>query len=297
MKAAALLLALAAAASAQPSSADLANPTKLGDRKEYAPEGISIQPPEGCVTMSSDGPDGQRVIMASRVVRAGGQDEPMGIQVEVIGDLDLTTYRRIMEGLQGARGLAAVTVDNANRNGHSAWRADLTARQGEAPTHLVAIDAGDRLVVVSWAPREATAREFGALLEEAVNSVKVEFREPAATADLPPETWSPEKSGVTLKSPSGWKATDRGEARALKNPRDRFENLAFGLMDGTAREKADQWEALRRDRTASSTCVEAKEETYLGRKSFVCVSRLVHQGVAVLSETRLVEHRGRLVFV
>ena len=217
--------------------------------------------------------------------------------MEVFADLDLPTYRRIVEGLQGALGLAVTTLDEATRDGRPAWRANLAGHQGEPATHVLAINAGDRIVVVSWAPRDAVAREFGALLDESVRSIKVEPRKPVATSEEPTDEWAPEKAGVKLKAPAGWRRTDLGEARALRNPLDRFENLAFGLMDGTVAQKAADWEKLKLDRLAASSCVDAGEETWRERKSFVCRSRVVHQGVAVTSETRLIQHRGRLVFV
>ncbi len=288
---------LAATARAQDTPGALHNPRELDDRKEYAAEGVSFQPPEGSVVVALDGGDGQRVISAARPVRLDGRDEKLSMQVEVIGDLDLVTYRQVVEGLQGARGWAITTVDEATRDGRRAWRADLGGRQGDPVTHVLAIDAGDRIVVASWAPRDSVARAFGAMLEDAVRTLRVVPREAPAGADEPAEEWAPDKAGVTLKSPAGWKPTDRGEVRALKNPRDRFENLAFGLMDGTAGEKAAAWESLKRDPEAAKTCLEAKEEPWGSRKSFVCRSRLVHQGIAVVSETRLIEHRGRLVFV
>lgn len=298
MKRALLALALQAAAFAQDPPGALHNPRELDDRKEYAAEGVSFQPPEGSVVVALDGGDGQRVISAARPVRIEGREEKLSMQVEVIGDLDLVTYRQVVEGLQGARGWAITTVDEATRDGRRAWRADLGGRQGDPVTHVVAIDAGDRIVVASWAPRDPVARAFGAMLEDAVRTLKVVPREPAAAgADEPVEEWAPEKAGVALKTPAGWKSTDRGEVRALKNPRDRFENIAFGLMDGTAAEKAAAWELLKQDREAAKTCLDGKEEPWGSRKSFVCRSRLVHQGIAVVSETRLIEHRGRLLFV
>lgn len=293
--AAAALCASAALAQGVPGALD--NPRELDDRKEYAAEGVSFEPVEGSVVVALDGADGQRVISATRAVKLDGRDERVSVQVEVIGDLDLATYRRIVEGLQGARGLAVTTVDEATRDGRRAWRADLAGARGDPATHLVAIDAGDRIVVAAWAPRDAVAAAFGPLIEESVRSLRVVPRQPDPAADDPAEEWAPGKSGVTLKVPRGWKRTERGEACALRNPRDRFENLAFGLLDGTAAQKAAEWERLRKDREGAKSCLEGREETWSGRASFVCRSRLVHQGIPVVSETRLVEHRGRLVFV
>lgn len=296
-RALAALAICASAAAAQPGDVNLPNPTRLGDRKAYEAEGLSFQAPEGCIVMAADGAEGQRAIGASRLVRVEGQDLKLGLQLEIYRDIDLATYRRIVEGLQGALGLATTTVDEATRDGRAAWRADLSGRQGEPATRVVVIDAGDRIIVVSWAPRDAVAREFGALLEESVRSIKVEAREPPDPAEEPADEWAPENTGVKLKAPAGWKGADRGEARALRNPRDRFENLAFGLMAGTVAEKAAEWEKLKGDRAAAASCVESREETWRERKSFVCKSRVDYQGIPVVSETRLIEHRGRLVFV
>ncbi len=296
MKLALLLALLPAAALAQGTPGALLNPKELDDRKEYAAEGVSFEPVEGSVVVALDGGDGQRVISASRPVRIDGRDEKLALQVEVIGDLDLATYRQVVEGLQGARGWAITTVDEATRDGRKAWRADLGGRQGDPVTHILAIDAGDRTVVASWAPRDVVAAAFAALIEDSVRSLRVVPREPDASAEELTAEWAPEKAGVTLRAP-GWKSTDRGEVRALRNPRDRFENIAFGLMDGTAAEKAAEWARLKADKEAGKSCVDASEEPWGGRKSFVCRSRLVHQGIAVVSETRLIEHRGRLVFV
>jgi hypothetical protein len=290
-------LLLSASASAQPGEVNLPNPEKLGDRKTYEAEGLSFQAPEGCIVIAADGADGQRAIVASRLVRVDAQDLKLGLQIEVFTDLDLATYRRIIEGVQGALGVATTTIDEATRDGRLAWRADLSARQGEPVTHVLALDAGDRIVVASWGPRDPVAREFGALLEESVKSLKLVPREPVVPSLEPTEEWAPVKSGLKMKAPAGWRKADRGEARALRNPRDRFENLAFGLMDGTVDAKAADWEALKSDRTAASSCVDARVEDWRGRKSFMCRSRVVHQGIAVSSETRLIEHRGRLLFV
>lgn len=297
MKTLLFLFLLAAASAAQPTSADLANPTRLGEKKEFSAEGISFQPPEGCVATASDGPDGQRVVAASRIVSVDGRDEPLGLQFEVIGDLDLLTYRRMLEGFQKARGLPLVAVDDATRDGRKAWRVNLPGKPGEPVTRVMAVDAGDRIVVATWSPRDAVAREFGKLFDEAVASLRIEVRDPPAGADDPAEDWAPKGSGVTLKVPAGWKGTERGTVKALRNPRDRFENVAFGLMDGTVDQKAAEWEELKKDRFAAGSCVEARVETFLKRRSFVCRSRVEHQGIPVVSETRLVEHRGKLFFL
>ncbi|MEK7469202.1 MAG: hypothetical protein AAB074_17650 [Planctomycetota bacterium] len=293
----AVLAFCASAACAQPGEVNLPNPARLGDRRTYETEGLSFQAPEGCIILAADGADGQRAIAASRLVRVDGQDLKLGLQLEVFSDLDLATYRRIVEGLQGALGLTTTTVDEATRDGRLAWRADLSSRQGEPVTHVLVVDAGDRIIVVSWAPRDAVAREFSALLDESVRSLKVVPRVPIAASEEPTEEWAPANAGVKLKAPAGWRNADRGEARALRNPRDRFENLAFGLLEGTVQAKAADWEKLKLDRTAAASCVEGREETWRGRKSFVCRSRLAHQGIPVANETRLIEHRGRLVFV
>jgi hypothetical protein len=293
--AAALLAASAALAQAPPPI--LANPSGLGAKKEFPEEGVTLRPVEGALAVASDGPDGQRVINTSRAVRIGGREEPLDLQVEVIRDLDFDIWRSIAERAQKARGFEAVTRDEAVRYGCPAWRAELPGPSGQPAVQILALDAGDRVVVVSWAAREAVAREYGALLEECAASVTPERRERAPAPRAPAIEWKPEKAGASLRYPEGWKGSERGEARALRNPTDRFENLAWGLMDGTIEARKAEWAKLKASRATAGSCLDSREETILGRKSFVFRSRLEHQGIAVLSETRLIEHRGRLVFV
>ena len=297
MRTLALLFLLAGAAGAQLSGSDLANPSKLGDEKDFAFEGVSFRAPEGSVVVASDAPDGQRVITASRIVRFDNRDEVLGMQIEVIRDLDLATYRRIVEGAQAARLLESKTISEERVEGRPAWRVDLPGGTGDPVGHLLAIDAGDRIIVATWSPPPAVAAALGPLLEESVRTLKVVVREPSPVATEPTAAWAPEGEGIALKLPDGWTVTDRDGVRALRNPSDRFENIAVGTFAGTAAGKAAEWDRLRRDRLAGPGCLEGAEDTFLSRKSFFCRSRLVHQGIEIVSATRLVEHRGRLFFV
>ncbi|NUN49575.1 MAG: hypothetical protein HUU15_12175 [Candidatus Brocadiae bacterium] len=292
MKPLALLLLGALPASAQLGGSNLPNPTRLTDRKEFRDEGVSLQPPEGCVALASAGPDGQTVISVTRVVRVDGRDEPMGLQIEVIADLDFATYRRIAEAGQGAAGGTCETVDEAVRGGSPSWRADLRL-PGQRTVSLLALDAGDRVVAVTWGPSAPVARECGRILADAVATLRVERRERVPAPVEPSVAWK--DHGVALKHPDRWTPTAQPAALILRNPGDRFEYLAFGVMEGTVEATGKEWEAAKK-RRGGPECLDGGEETFLGRPSFVFRCVLVHQGIEMVNETRVVKHRGKLFF-
>lgn len=297
MRTAALLLATAASALAQ-SGGDprLPNPARLGDAKAYEAQGLTFRPPEGCVTLEAEGPEGQRVITASRAVRVEGADFPLGLEIEVFRDVDFLTYRRIVEAAQGAIGLPPIPVARGGKEGPPAWRVDLPSPDGTA-THLLAFDGGDRVVSVHWRAEGPAGREFGALLAESAESLVVERRDPAPASSEPAVTWNRAGRGVELKYPEGWKENDRDTVLVLANPTDRFETLAFGALEGTIDQKEAEWERARKDPASAARCLDSARDTFAGRDSFVFSSRLDHQGIEVRNCTRLVSHRGRLVFV
>ncbi|MBI2919899.1 MAG: hypothetical protein HYY18_02310 [Planctomycetes bacterium] len=297
MRAAAILLAAAASALAQ-SGGDprLPNPSRLGDEKAFEAQGLRFRPPEGCVTVEAEGPEGQRVITASRAVRVEGRDLPLGLEIEVFRDVDFLTYRRIVEGAQGALGLPPIPAARERKEGPPSWRVELPARDGTA-THLLVFDGGDRVVSIHWRAEGAAGREFGALLAESADSLVVERRDPAPASSEPAVTWNRPGRGVELKYPEGWKEDDRDTLLVLANPTDRFETLAFGTLSGTVDQKEAEWEQARKDPASAARCLDSGRGTFAGRDSFAFTSRLDHQGIEVRSCTRLVAHRGQLVFV
>jgi hypothetical protein len=292
---AALLLTLASVASAQIRGADAPNPEKLGQAQEFKDEGIVFRPIEGSLAVASDGAEGQRVIGASRMVTVDGREAPLGVLIEVFRDLDFGTWVRMAEGAAKAAGRPPELKDLARRHDLPAWRADLPQRDGPS-LRVLALDAGDRVVVVQWTHAAEIDKAFGILLAECAESVKPEARERKAPPAEPTVEWSAD-GGPTLKHPDGWTVRDSGRIRSLLNPGDRFEVLSFGTVDKSLERVREEWEALLKAKGASAKPIEGSEVPFGEHAGFACRSMLVRQGIEVVAATRFVRTGDTCFFV